>query len=86
MASGSSKGCTGYVGQVVTKNGYWAYRIVLLSGRLARSVEIDPQVSKLAFVILAGIFYRIYVEGHRVSVDGEYNGLRFTVDKDLSMA
>ena len=58
--------------------------ILLLACKLTRSLEIDPKVGKLAFIVLANILDGIDVEWNSIAMYRQNDGLCFPVDVDLS--
>lgn len=59
------------------------YGILFLASKLAGSLKVNPKVGIFAFIIFAGIFYRINVEGYGESLDWQNNCLCLTVNENL---
>ena len=59
------------------------YGILFLASKLARSLKVNPKVRIFAFIIFAGIFYGIDVEGYGESLDWQNDCLCLTINENL---
>ena len=58
-------------------------RVLFLSGKLARGLEVDAKIGEVAFLIFADIFYRVDVERDRKPMDRQNDRLSFAVHEYL---
>ena len=83
VASGSSNGYAKNQKRRVEKGQCKTDSVLLFSGQLTRSLEIDSEVGEIAFVVLAGILDGVNMERHSKAVNRQNHGLCFAIDKYL---
>ena len=84
VASGSSNGChVASDGTARDDVSVISHRVLLSASELSGGLEVHAKEGELRFFIFADVLDRVDVEGHRITVDRQYDRLRFTVYVNL---